>query len=247
MTRETAGADGDGARRVIAIDGPSGSGKSTVARGVARRLTWRYLDTGAMYRALTWLSLQEKVATDDDEGLVALLERIDLRMSTRWDVVDVHVGARDVTAEIRGAAVTGAVSAVSARPGVRARLVEMQRALAADGDIVVEGRDIGTVVLPHAPVKVYLTADTAARARRRVRETATAGRPGPASFDAAVTAVHADIDRRDRMDSARTESPLRRADDATAIDTTDMTADEVVEAVVGLYLRQRSAVGAGPA
>ena len=152
---------------VVAIDGPSGSGKSTVARGVARLLGLRYLDTGAMYRAVTWLVLHEGVDVDDGAAVTALAEQADLQVTTTPDPVTVHIAGHDVTADIRGADVTAAVSRVSAAPGVRAAMVDRQRRLIGAGGIVVEGRDIGTTVAPDAPVKIFLTADEQVRAGRR--------------------------------------------------------------------------------
>lgn len=211
---------------VIAIDGPSGSGKSTVARGVARALGLRYLDTGAMYRALTWLALRHGVRLDDPPALEALAASADLRLHTDADHPTVTADGIDVTAEIRGADVTAAVSAVSAVPGVRAEMVRRQRAAIGDGGIVVEGRDIGTAVAPDAPVKVFLTADHAARALRRAREST------PTADADSVAATGAALRRRDELDSGRAASPLTQAPDAEVIDSTELTADEVVAHVV---------------
>jgi cytidylate kinase len=216
---------------VVAIDGPAGSGKSTVARGVATRLRMRYLDTGAMYRALTWLALREGIdvdtGTDADPGATAALaERWRLEISTDPERPRVVVDGTDVTAAIRSPEVTSAVSAVSAVPAVRRRLVAMQRDIAGSGGIVAEGRDMGTVVFPDAPVKVYLTASGSARAERRALESV------PGADAAALAATRADLDRRDRLDSTRAASPLARADDALEIDTTAMSVDEAVTAVV---------------
>lgn len=207
----------------IAIDGPAGSGKSTVARTVARRLGLRYLDTGAMYRAATWLALRDGV--HDADALTGLAETMRLELSDWPDDVLVRVEGTDVTTAIRSPEVGAAVSAVSAVPGVRRVLVDRQRAIVAGGGIVVEGRDIGTVVLPDAPVKIFLTATGDARAQRRAAER---GAVSPAGV--AVTRV--EIDARDRLDSGRTVSPLTRADDAVEIDTTTMTIDQVVAAVL---------------
>ncbi len=214
---------------VIAIDGPSGSGKSTVARGVARRLGLRYLDTGAMYRALTWLALRRGVDLADAAALTALAEDADLRVGTDPVTPTCHVGGEDVAAAIRSDEVTAAVSAVSAVAGVRAVLVARQRDLAAAGGVVVEGRDIGSVVLPDADVKVFLTATSATRAHRRARETRGAGLTSDA-----LDRTHTAIERRDRLDSARTASPLARAPDAVEIDSTALDVDDVVAAVLAL-------------
>ncbi|HYT10813.1 MAG TPA: (d)CMP kinase, partial [Mycobacteriales bacterium] len=157
-------------RDVIAIDGPSGTGKSTVARGLARRLGFRYLDTGAMYRAVTWAVLRAGVDPQDADAVADIAERVRVEVSTDPDHPRVTVDGRRVDREVRSAAVTAAVSPVSAIPRVRAVLVAFQRRLAEAGGVVVEGRDIGTVVAPGAPLKVFLTASTDARALRRSRQ-----------------------------------------------------------------------------
>ena len=208
---------------VVAIDGPSGSGKSTVARGVAARLGLRYLDTGAMYRAITWLALHRQVALADASALTQLAETADLQVSTRPEPVTISVDGTDVTGAIRGADVTAAVSAVSAVPGVRAAMVRRQRQAIGDGGIVVEGRDIGTTVAPDAVVKVFLTADEAARAQRRARENA-----------AAVAATRDALARRDSLDAGRAASPMTQAPDAVVIDSSELSADEVVAQILAL-------------
>lgn len=211
---------------VVAVDGPSGSGKSSTAKAVARALGLRYLDTGAMYRAVTWWALHEGI---DPHDRVTLAERVRepvLTVFTDPDVPHVEVDGHDVTVDIRAPEVTAAVSAVSAVPEVRQRLVEVQRAALSDGGIVVEGRDIGTVVAPEATVKVFLVASTAARAARRAIDWA--------HHDVTVEETHAALERRDELDSTRELSPLSRADDAVEIDSTEQTLDEVVAEVVGL-------------
>jgi cytidylate kinase len=211
---------------VVAIDGPSGSGKSTVARGVASRLGLPYLDTGATYRALTWLVLRRGVDVADPTAVADLAKRWRLEISTDPTIPRVLVDGADVTSAIRSPEVTGAVSAVSAVPEVRARLVALQREIAGSGGVVAEGRDTGTVVFPQAPVKVYLTASGSARAERRALESVD-------EADASVlAATRADLERRDRLDSTRATSPLTRAPDALEIDTTTMSVDEAVDAVV---------------
>lgn len=233
-------ADIDRASLVVAVDGPSGSGKSTVSRGVARALGLRYLDTGAIYRALTWWVLRNGVNPVDpaeQPAVVARLADFDLRISA--DPADqwARVGDADVTAAIRQADVTAAVSAVSAVPQVRAELLTLQRRLIGDGGIVVEGRDIGVTVCPDAPVKIFLTASAAARAGRRALE-----------FDqtdaGAVAAVQADLARRDRLDASRAASPLAEAADAVELDTTKLGVDEVVAAVLAV-VRERTGVAPG--
>jgi cytidylate kinase len=208
------------------VDGPGGSGKSTVARALARRLGLRYLDTGAMYRALTWLALQRGIATDDSDALAELARSASLAVGTDPDAPTVMIEDVDVAGPIRGPEVTAAVSAVSAVPAVREQLVALQRTLIAvaagsSAGIVAEGRDIGTVVAPDAPVKVFLTASPTERARRRADETAA---------DAAKTEL--DLARRDQLDSSRATSPLAQAPDALVVDSTTMGVDEVVDMIV---------------
>ncbi len=216
-----------GAPLVVAVDGPGGSGKSTVARAVARRLGLRYLDTGAMYRAVTWLALQRRVDVEDAERLAELAERAVLSVTTDPDAPVIAVDGGDVSHEIRSRPVTSAVSAVSAVPAVRKRLVDQQRAvIAADPrGIVVEGRDIGTVVAPDAAVKVFLTASTAVRALRRSAEI---GEPG----DDAVAQTMAELGRRDALDSGRSASPLMKAPDALIVDSTELSVDAVADRIV---------------
>ncbi|ACY98372.1 (d)CMP kinase [Thermomonospora curvata] len=220
---------------VIAIDGPSGSGKSSAAKGVARALGMRYLDTGAMYRAMTWWMLSQGVPVEDAEAVAARAGEPVLECGTDPDAPTISVNGTDVSGPIRTREVTNAVSAVSAVPAVRERLVALQREIIGDGGIVVEGRDIGTVVAPDAPVKVFLTASEEARAQRRARDLAA---------DPAVTVelTQAEQARRDRLDSTRKTSPLTKADDACEIDSTDLTLEEVIETVVRLA-KEHAATG----
>jgi cytidylate kinase len=215
-------------RGVIALDGPSGTGKSTVARRLAVSLEAGYLDTGAMYRAVTLAVLRAGVATDDDEAVHSVAEHVDLRVSTDPEHQEVLLGGENVGAEIRGQAVTLAVSAVSAVAPVRALLVAWQMRIIAEvcqerGGMVVEGRDIGTVVAPDAALKVYLTASSDARARRRSIQDS-------ASFDE----TKQDVDRRDRLDSGRAASPLQPADDAVWLDTTHLDLQGVLDEIMAL-------------
>ncbi len=211
---------------VVAMDGPSGSGKSSTSRGVASRLGLRYLDTGAMYRAMTWWMLERGIDTEDPQAVAAHADRPVLVSGTDPEHPTITVGGTDVAQAIRGQAVTAAVSAVSAVPDIRARLLREQRDVIGDGDIVVEGRDIGTTVAPDAEVKVYLTADPSARAVRRAAEQAGSD----------VAATEQDLLRRDTIDSGRAASPLTMAADARHIDTTPYSLEEVVEQVVALVL-----------
>jgi cytidylate kinase len=215
--------------RVIAVDGPSGSGKSTVARAVAQALRLAYVDTGATYRAATLAVLRAGVPTDDAQAVARVVDGADITLETDPAAPGVRLDGVDVAAEIRGPDVTAAVSAVSAVPAVRIRLVELQRRLAAGG-AVVEGRDIATVVAPDAPVKVFLDADPAVRAARRAGEAETGVRAG----GDVVAAVAADLARRDRLDSTRRDSPLQAAPDAVHLDSSALSAAEVVARVLAL-------------
>jgi CMP/dCMP kinase len=217
---------------VVAMDGPSGSGKSSASRGVARALGLRYLDTGAMYRAVTWWMLQNKVDLADPQAIAARSGEPSLIMSTDPDAPGVSVDGVDVNGPIRGPEVTGAVSAVSAVPEVRRRLVALQQEIIAEslpsGGIVVEGRDIGTVVAPEAAVKVFLTASPEERARRRAAELGT---------DAGT--VMRDQALRDAQDMDREHSPLMQAPGAVELDTSGLTVDEVVQRIVELVEQAR--------
>ena len=216
---------------VIAVDGPSGSGKSSTARGVAARLGLRYLDTGAMYRAVTWWMLEHGVDVEDPSAVAAAAPAARLDVGTDPAAPTIAVDGTDVAGPIRGPEVTAAVSAVSAVPQVRALMVERQRELISAGGIVVEGRDIGAVVAPDADLKVYLVADAAARAARRNAE--RAGNLADASF------TEAELARRDRLDSTRTASPLRQAPDAVVLDGTELSLDQVIDRVYALALASR--------
>jgi CMP/dCMP kinase len=213
---------------VVAIDGPSGSGKSSTSRGVAKRLGLRYLDTGAMYRAMTWWMLRHHVPVDDPAAVAEYCGDPTIEAGTDPRHPTISVDGSDVAAAIRTPEVTGAVSPVSAVPQVRARLLELQRAAiaaASDGPgIVVEGRDIGAVVAPDADVKIYLTADASARAARRAAEEGGSD----------VAATESSLLKRDRIDSTRTASPLTMAEDAVHVDSTPYTLDEVVDLIVRL-------------
>lgn len=209
---------------VVAIDGPAGTGKSTVARGLAKALGSRYLDTGAMYRAVTLAVLRSGVALDDIDGIARIAEGVEVSVDSVPEGDRTYLDGEDVSRDIRGDKVTRAVSAVSAIPAVRTRLVAVQQQLAAEaGGVVVEGRDVGTVVLPEADVKIYLTASAETRARRRNDQNIATGLRDD------YAGVLADVLRRDEMDSTRAVSPLRPADDAVIVDTGHMTQAQVVE------------------
>jgi cytidylate kinase len=223
---------GPNADRVVAIDGPSGSGKSTIGRGVAAALGLPTLDTGAMYRAVTVAVLRAGVAPEDAEAAAAVARAV------RIEVTDgvTRLDGDDVSAEIRSPETTATVSAVSAHPAVRAELVARQRAWVGEhGGGVVEGRDIGSVVFPDAPVKVYLTASEDERARRRTRDEAAARR------NRTVDDVRASMAARDAADAGRAASPLVTAPGALVIDTTDRTPDDIVAEIVRAF---RAAEGA---
>ncbi|WP_029432545.1 (d)CMP kinase [Blastococcus sp. URHD0036] len=212
----------------VTLDGPSGTGKSSVARAVAARIDAAYLDTGAMYRAATVAVLDAGVDPEDGEAVAGVVARARIDVGTTAGAELVQVDGVDVAERIRSAEVTRAVSAVSAVPAVRRQLVDQQRALVAAADaVVVEGRDIGTVVLPGATCKIYLTAAPEARAQRR------AGQLG-VTDDAEIVAIAADLRRRDEYDSTREDSPLRPAADAIVVDSTDLDRDQVVDRVVEL-------------
>ena len=218
----------------IAVDGPAGTGKSSVSRGLARALNARYLNTGAMYRIVTLAVLRAGLDLDDAAAVAELSPQVDLAVGFDPDEDVYFLGGEDVSLEIRGDAVTRAVSAVSAVPEVRTHLVDRQRELA-DGSVavVVEGRDIGTVVLPEADVKIFLTASAEERARRRNDQNVESGLPD--DYDA----VLADVKRRDHLDSTRAVSPLRAADDAIVVDSSDMSQSETLAHLLDL-VEQRS-------
>jgi CMP/dCMP kinase len=209
---------------VIAVDGPAGTGKSSVSRGLARSLGARYLDTGAMYRIVTLAVLRAGIDLTDIPAIEVVTADVPLSVGYDPNEDRAYLDAEDVSAEIRGDAVTKAVSAVSAVPAVRARLVGLQRELAAGPDsVVVEGRDIGTVVLPDAEVKIFLTASAEVRAQRRNKQNVASGLADD------YETVLADVKRRDYLDSTRAVSPLRAADDAVVVDTSDTNESEVVK------------------
>jgi cytidylate kinase len=219
-----------GRRLVVAIDGPAGAGKSTTARMLAARLGYDLLDTGAIYRVMALLSRRAGVAWDDGPRVAAFADGLDLRFHLEDGVNRVLVGGVDVSKDIRTPEMSDGASRVSALPEVRAALLGIQRKLGAQGGVVVEGRDIGTVVFPDAGAKFFLTANTDERARRRVAELQAAGRA--ADFDT----TRADMIARDQRDSTRDVAPLKQAHDAIAVDSSGLTPDQVVEKMAAVVL-----------
>lgn len=218
---------------VIAVDGPSGTGKSTVSRRVAELLGAGYLDTGALYRIVTLHVLDAGIDPQDAAGVANSLPGLDFPSPIDPRTQQHLLHGKDVTGRIRDADVTAAVTPVSANPAVREFLLERQRVIARSGRMVVEGRDIGTVIVPDATLKVYLTADAEERARRRYRQTVAAGvRDGDS--DDALAAVARDLHRRDMLDSSRQHAPLQAAADAVVIDSSALGVDETVAAVLDL-------------
>jgi CMP/dCMP kinase len=222
---------------VVAVDGPAGTGKSSVSRGLARELGARYLDTGAMYRIVTLALLRAGVDLTDPDAMAAAAADVQIALSDDPGEDRSFLAGEDVSAEIRGDEVTGSVSAVSAVPAVRKRLVDLQRQLAdGPGSVVVEGRDIGTVVLPDADVKFFLTASAETRAKRRNDQNIASG------LGDDYAGVLTDVRRRDHLDSTRAVSPLRAADDAVVVDTSDMTEAQVIEYLLKLVEQRARAV-----
>jgi len=215
--------------KIIAIDGPAGSGKSTTARLVAARLEYNYLDTGAMYRAITHFALEHGVAPSDGPKLTTLAEKLSIEFETHEDVNQIFLNGKDITDEIREPEVTKHVSEVSAHKGVREALVARQRELGKDGSVVAEGRDTTTVVFPNAHLKIFLSASIRERAERRMIDLSKMN---------VVTTLEeqmADIERRDEYDSNRQHSPLTKAKDAHTVDTSNCTIEEQVERVLSLF------------
>lgn len=214
---------------IIAIDGPSGAGKSTVSKAVAKTLGFSCLDTGAMFRSVAWKALDSGVVLEDAQALGELAQSHQISFGhVEGDPVPrrVFIDGQDITDEIRTAEIDRSVSMVASVPAVREALLEQQRRIGAEGNYVVEGRDIGTVVFPEAEAKVFLTASAEERAQRRVRQNVARG-VGSVDYDE----VLADIIRRDELDSSRDAAPLRAADDAHVLDSSHMSIDEVISTI----------------
>ncbi len=215
--------------RIIAIDGPAGSGKSTTAKQVAKRLGFTYLDTGALYRALTLLALKNGIDIESEGELVNLLQQSKFQLQSQGDDIRIWINGEEATEAIRSPEVSRAVSMVARHPAVRREMVQLQRRLASQADVVVEGRDIGTVVFPEADLKIFLTASLEARAQRRLKELHEKG------VEIALHELKRDIERRDAIDSQRETAPLKKAEDAIVIDTTELTIDEQVDKIVQAF------------
>ena len=215
-------------RLVVAIDGPAGAGKSTTARLLAARLGYDLLDTGAIYRVMALLARKAAISWEDGPGVAALADGLDLKFRLASGVNHVVVGGVDMSKEIRTPEMSDGASRVSALPEVRAALLDLQRRLGARGGVVVEGRDIGTVVFPDAGAKFFLTANADERARRRVAELQAGGRP------ADFAATRAEMQARDERDSKRSVAPLKQARDAVAIDSSGLTPEEVVSRMAAI-------------
>ena len=217
----------------VAIDGPAGAGKSTVARAVARQLEMIYVDTGAMYRAMALYMLREKVALEDVEGIVEKCQHADISIRYENGTQVVLLNGENVNPFLRTEEVGNAASVVSPIAEVREKMKRLQKELAAKNDCVMDGRDIGTCVLPKAQLKIYLTASSQVRAERRSLERAAKGEPGD------IAKIRADIEERDYRDMHRENSPLTQAEDAIFLDTSHMTAEEAVEAILKLCRERR--------
>ncbi len=218
---------------IIAIDGPAGAGKSTISRLIAARHGWTYLDTGAMYRAVTLMAVEQGIAPADEDELGALARNVEIGFKPGpGGSPQVFAGCRDVTHEIRSQDVSALVSEVSAQGAVREALVEKQRAIAARGNVVMDGRDIGTVVCPGADVKIFLTASNPERSRRRRLELQQKG------VEVSQAQMEREIAARDDYDSSRELAPLKAADDAIIIDTTNMTIEQVVDKISEIIEKQ---------
>ncbi len=217
----------------VAIDGPAGAGKSTIAKTVAKTMQFIYVDTGAMYRTIGFYMLRNGISVDDQEAVCAHLSEVDVTLGYEDGVQQVYLNGENVSASIRTQEVGEAASKVSAMPPVRAALLDLQRNLAKSADILMDGRDIGTVVLPDADVKIFLTASSLVRAKRRYKELVEKG------ADCDLLTIQKEIEERDYRDSHREIAPLKQADDAILVDSSDMTIEEVVAEIIRLIGEKR--------
>lgn len=218
----------------IAIDGPAGAGKSTIARALAKRLSYIYVDTGAMYRAMALYLLRENISADDSGRIEKACESVDISIIHEDGVQKVLLNGGDVSSLIRSEEVGNMASASAQNGRIREKLVELQRQLAAKTDVVMDGRDIGTCVLPNADVKIYLTASVHTRAVRRFKEYLEKG------MEADLAQIEADIEKRDHQDMNREISPLKKAEDAVLLDSSDMTIEEVLDAMTAVCGKKKS-------
>ena len=212
----------------LAIDGPAGAGKSTIAKRIAKEMGYIYVDTGAMYRAMALFLLRKNIAPSETQKIDEECENADITIRYEQGEQVVYLNGENVNGLIRTEEVGNMASASSPNPNVRKKLVELQQKLAADADVVMDGRDIGTCVLPQAQLKIYLTADSMVRAKRRYKELTEKG------VACELNVIERDIRERDHQDMTRAISPLRQAEDAILVDTSDLTIDEVVEKIIGL-------------
>lgn len=212
----------------VAIDGPAGAGKSTIAKAIAKRMNLIYVDTGAMYRAMALFMIREGISPQDEKGISEKCKEADITIAYENGEQVVYLNGENVNRYLRTEEVGNMASATSVQPAVRVKLVELQQALAAKSDCIMDGRDIGTCVLPNAQVKIYLTASSAVRAKRRFDELVAKGE----TCDLAK--IQADIEERDYRDMNREHSPLRQAEDAILVDSSDMTVEEVIEKIIAL-------------
>ncbi|MCI7129475.1 MAG: (d)CMP kinase [Lachnospiraceae bacterium] len=217
----------------IAIDGPAGAGKSTIAKTLAKELGYVYVDTGAMYRAMAYYFLQQGIDKDDEAAIIAAADDADVTIRYENGAQQVLLNGENVTASLRTEQVGNMASATSVYPAVRTKLVALQQKLAQTTDVIMDGRDIGTCVLPQAQVKIYLTASVETRAKRRYKELLEKGEP------ADLEKIAADIEERDYRDMHREMSPLRQAEDAVLVDSSEMNIDEVVAAIRGIAAEKR--------
>ena len=212
----------------IAIDGPASAGKSTVAKIIAHKLNFTYIDTGAMYRASTWIARENNINYGDEKGILAAIDHEQIEFKFKNGQQKIYAGNKDITQEIRTPDISANVSQVSALAGIREKMVILQRHMAGEMNVVMDGRDIGTTVLPHAAVKIFLVASVHSRAERRMKDFQERG----IKTSQSLAEIEHDIAERDYKDSHRQLSPLKKAEDAIEIDTTSMTIDQVVETIL---------------